>query len=242
LGDCSTKITGEHWISRNVLEYFTSNGVIKIGGVPWLTTGQIAEIPIDVLQSNVLCDRHNPALSPLDSVAKRFFGALPNVKGSWSQLLSLNLFCGIDFERWMLKLLCGIVYAGVLHSPAGRLRDWKPPPTWLECLYSGSPLAAPRGLYLATKQGPADFDRQFALACVAKNDDVYGLIIEVCGLPFVLSLQPPASSLPPDSLLAGAVVRPSSLVFSHPKGQTVFVFDWGPVHQGDTVNINFLVP
>ena len=62
-GACSKKISGEHYISKSVLNIFPK---FTITGVPWLEKNEKREIGINSLTANILCKKHNENLSVLD--------------------------------------------------------------------------------------------------------------------------------------------------------------------------------
>jgi len=71
--DCSDKISGEHYFSHTILEEMSPLDVIK--GFTW-PTGKSAAISSKSPTANVLCTRHNSALSPLDDRAGQFYREL----------------------------------------------------------------------------------------------------------------------------------------------------------------------
>jgi hypothetical protein len=237
--NCSSKISGEHWISAGVLETLARFGPLNVGGLPWHPPGTTKEMSVDSLQSNILCERHNSALSPLDQVAIRFFGAFPHIKGKHFGTSALTLFCGGDLERWMLKVLCGGISSGVVRPSSGRPVGWRPPTAWLDFLFAGTSIPSPMGLYLTQTEGDwVDASRGVGIACLATGAEIYGLLIELHGFRFILAMVPPASPLPPDSLLTHASFRPSSFVFGN-GADDVLLLDWGPSHQGAEFRMNW---
>jgi len=71
--DCCSKISGDHIISRAVLKVL-GDKKIKLS-----TKNFVREHSLDssALKTKKLCQRHNSALSPIDSEAARFFLHLP---------------------------------------------------------------------------------------------------------------------------------------------------------------------
>lgn len=241
LGDCCSKISGEHWISANVLKCIEPHAPITIGGLPWQLPGTTQELSAESLQSNVLCRRHNQALSPLDTVGGRFFRSWPHIPIHPAGNQPLHLFDGHDIERWMLKLLCGAVASGVIEPRAGRLHGWQPPLPWLQHLYYGAELPAPLGLYLCQRPGEwVHNGLAVEFTCVGKGLEVYALDMRLHGFRFILTMVPPANPLPADSFLSGAAYRPSAIVFSNPAPGAVLLLAWGPDHTGDQFNVDFL--
>jgi hypothetical protein len=62
-GDCNGKITGEHYISRTVLDAIGTDS-IQIGGLRWQPEEELQQIGISALVSNILCGGHNSAWQP----------------------------------------------------------------------------------------------------------------------------------------------------------------------------------
>src|SRR4051794_27298208 len=73
LEDCSTRISREHYLSATLLREIGSHPLLE--GLSFLN-GESKRLSVDALASNMLCTRHNTALSPLDAEAERAFSAL----------------------------------------------------------------------------------------------------------------------------------------------------------------------
>jgi hypothetical protein len=109
--DCSPKLSNEHWLSKAVLRAIGDGDMVTVGGLHWQTKPS-QHLPVNRLGANILCDRHNSALSRLDRTATIVQAALdryqldqlakPDPHGSEFDLVS-----GEDFERWMLKMAWG---------------------------------------------------------------------------------------------------------------------------------------
>jgi hypothetical protein len=107
LGDCSKTISKEHYISKGILWLFKAN-TFHASGFPWLRESKNYVLTKDALSANVLCQRHNEALSGLDDLATKFFRfVLGKEKEQWAMIVP-----GYEIERWMLKAYCGIVSSG----------------------------------------------------------------------------------------------------------------------------------
>jgi hypothetical protein len=75
LNDCSSKLSREHYVSRTVLDLLGDEH--RITNASWLLPGQQSKpLATSALGSRVLCEKHNHALSRLDSQALTFFDAL----------------------------------------------------------------------------------------------------------------------------------------------------------------------
>jgi hypothetical protein len=238
LANCTKAKSGEHWISAGVMKILAQDGPLTIGGLPGQAPGTVNQLSVDALRSNILCTRHNSALSPLDALAARFFGSFPHVTGNVPPKAGLRLFCGPDIERWMLKILCGGVYSGILRARTKGPFRWRPQPAWLHHLYTGTPIPAPCGLYLSQKPGDwVNTSQAVEVACLSNGANAYGLIVVIHGFRFIFTMGRPTQPLPADSILQGAAHRPSSFVFSNPGVETALMFDWGPEHHGAQFNV-----
>src|SRR5262249_23894410 len=133
-------ISREHYVSRAVLGLIEENGVVAVSGAHWLQ-GKDRCIPINVLKSKILCERHNCALSPLDVAAvqlyealhsARLMHALHGVHGTPGCLLLGN---GHDIERWCVKLMAGLLFSRSARAPARP--DGREPlrKTWVDFLF-----------------------------------------------------------------------------------------------------------
>jgi len=141
LQDCSRQISNEHYISKSVLDLF-SPAAIKISGISWLERGKSKELSIATLSSKVLCNRHNEALSPLDTLAKKFFSvALGRAGEQWAMVLN-----GFEVERWMLKLYCGFLSSGVMTYRGKPMPKAFPSEEFLNTLFYRKPIPPGRGL------------------------------------------------------------------------------------------------
>lgn len=113
--DCGGGITGEHYVSRVVLEQL-SEPVVAIDGVHWLPPGEQRIVGINSLTANILCARHNSALSPLDDEAGQFIRTIKSIHASLhSKSLSrkrlVSIVSGEALELWVLKIACGLFYS-----------------------------------------------------------------------------------------------------------------------------------
>ena len=114
--DCKGKLSNEHWLSKGVLVEAGDGKVVRIDGLPWQPQGRVDNLPPKRLGSNMLCERHNHALSPLDADAAHAFKILDeffldqisreDIGGG-----QLDLVSGEQLERWLLKMMWGATAA-----------------------------------------------------------------------------------------------------------------------------------
>lgn len=110
--NCSTKISGEHIISNNILELFEHNKTVKLTGLPWIENKTFNLLSRNSLVSNILCSDHNNALSAFDNEAGKLFRCIKEYDNDFNnsnpkeEYLKLN---GHFIEKWMLKIVCGLI-------------------------------------------------------------------------------------------------------------------------------------
>ncbi|MBZ5581486.1 MAG: hypothetical protein LAQ30_04635 [Acidobacteriia bacterium] len=112
MGDCSKKLSREHLVSESLF----LGDAVRVQGFPWCKE-RPKEIGLSGLTAKILCDRHNNALSSIDTAGKEFFSTmremrrLANVRRTmklrpWNVVeYSIN---GPDLERWFLKILVNL--------------------------------------------------------------------------------------------------------------------------------------
>jgi hypothetical protein len=95
-----------------------SEPAVAINGFPWLEPGEQRVIGINSLTANILCDRHNSALSVLDTEAGQFLRTVKRLhatlnRKSLSRKPLVSIVSGEALELWILKIACGIFYSKV---------------------------------------------------------------------------------------------------------------------------------
>jgi len=195
LGGCSGRISGEHFISENVLEQMLSGEVLRVSGMPWQRPGEETEASAASFKTKCLCTKHNSALSPLDEVGGKFFRALNDVdrdfaaNGAAGPPVFRALY-GADVERWLLKLLAGFLVAkGEHRHPGGGLT-----PATLRTLLHGSPsLQRPCGLYFLGSAGD-EYGGHSGVTVAAlrsrKDDTLLGMRVGLRSHPIALCVAP----------------------------------------------------
>jgi hypothetical protein len=129
LGDCSSKISLEHYISKSVLLEIARGGNLMLEGAK--KTPQ-TWLPPKVYQARILCSYHNRALSELDAEAQHVIATLrafqTALDNPTSSQVSDAMFSGPLFERWLLKVALGLLASGQIrpadsHNSQITLRD-----------------------------------------------------------------------------------------------------------------------
>jgi hypothetical protein len=220
------------------------NDLIQIGGLPWIPDGETRQLPTASVASNVLCKRHNEALSPLDHVARRFFEAFDKIAKSFRAVPITNngrtfLFNGHDIERWMLKTLCGFVASRNAATKSARITGWRPEVKWLKILFGEEPFAPQWGLHFLGSIGEeAKVDRNLSLAPLSNSESVvYGMLLTLTGRRFLLAMVPsPADRT--GTLLANSIYHPAGFIMRMGHAQQTITFTWH-VPSGGAVTVMY---
>lgn len=136
LGNCSEKLSGEHFISRGVLKIL--GNYHKISNVGWFKPEtKFKELSINSIKAKILCKKHNELLSYLDDEAKRFFSELFDAFRDYDKynLYHKATINGDYLERWMLKTLLGALSSGYLKKNSHRVLINDFPNEWIRELY-----------------------------------------------------------------------------------------------------------
>jgi hypothetical protein len=194
-GDCSKKISREHYISRTILQEFPR---ILVSGLRWQKLGEVLEPGIDAMTVKILCSRHNSALSPLDALALRAFRAF--IDAPYYVAFRRNpgkaahyLVSGDALELWMIKLMCGIYFGGVGSADGAAVRDtYKIDMASIIAALTTGHVMPGAGLYVT--QGPGQMAKKSVSVApmndTAKNETV-GVSVGFGTLSFETLIVPP---------------------------------------------------
>jgi hypothetical protein len=202
-GNCGGKLSGEHYISRTLLESIGSDGSVQIGGLPWQAQQTLQKIGISSLVSNVLCATHNAGLSGLDDVAGTFFRTIDAADKRPATLPTVTRVAGPLIERWFLKVICSLAAAMGFNNGAV-------PPEWCRLLTGGT-WPEGWGLYVPAPSGSQVLATEFYLETLTNPDtrEVKGVKFRVAGVHFSLVLGRP------DTPAAWGTHRPRGLIFQN---------------------------
>jgi hypothetical protein len=116
--DCCDKISKEHYISESVLRLYSTDGrTIRVNGLSWCKGDEYTKVGIGSLVVKSLCERHNNALSNLDTAAKSLIDETMSIDHALNDRNfpgSHLLLSGEDIERWMTKTVIGLHASGNL--------------------------------------------------------------------------------------------------------------------------------
>lgn len=147
--NCCTKISGEHFISKNILKKLEHNKTVKVVGLPRQKRQTFNLLPIKSLISNVLCIKHNNLLSPFDAEMGRLHENIAKFDedfNSGNPKNDLAVFCGEDIEKWMIKTACSLIASNQICVDGEKtsciLQD-----EYIDILFNDKPLPDKWGMY-----------------------------------------------------------------------------------------------
>lgn len=185
LRDCDGQgLSREHFISRALLEEI--GGSFEISGYSHVPDGKF--LSPKSFNSKILCKRHNSLLSDLDFEGARLFRALKRYLVSGQG--GFYLFSGDDLERWMMKMLVGLVATGApSHKTLGASFNSMPDSQVVEVLFGRGSLSLRAGMGLA-KFGEGNV-RPLAVSFYSPGDDpgIRGLRMQLYGVGFQIMLR-----------------------------------------------------
>lgn len=164
LGDCSTKQSKEHYLSKGIW----SNPNITFEGFSWLK-GESKTLPVKNVARKILCKHHNEILSELDVIAKEFFNCLARMHKNQSKRSKLKRSAiwktdRAEFDGKLLERLFAKIAVGVFQEDKEKLWHFtqspqmKPPQIIIEAIFGRNQLEFPFGLYLVTTKGDNIYD------------------------------------------------------------------------------------
>ena len=215
-------------------------------GLPWLN-GNVRAVPASAVTSKVLCNRHNEALSPLDAVAGDLFGAFNDAKRTFDTTGTVlpragRVFSGYDIERWMLKVLCGMVSSRNATTMTGDLflPGWQPPRAWLDILFGGAGFPDGCGLYF-TEMPFSNFKatRRGQFVPLAPTPvDILGIAVLIWGFPFVLAMEP-LDRIREFLAFEKGIYRPGGMRIESEGVVRWLVFRWEDCEAGEMIRVEW---
>lgn len=249
LNDCSSKISREHVVSDRILRLMASagnSGAVRVTNFRWQREWNSSQLfSPKALASNVLCERHNSALSTVDWVGGKYFERQHQIHaclmGAGPPPPATTFVSGLAFERFLLKVAAGFVASGNAMTDSGRVVPPKVPRHWPSLLWGQRHLSPPDGLYLEAEVGHSgQASMQFSLGPLLTDDDLLiGLVARIHGLRFVLLAsgtdRPPRFPRP-------TCYRPKLLRFWGKPGQFQLGFAWPSGTQQQLIEIQIEGP
>lgn len=231
---CSTKITGEHCISHNLLNKIERlNKTIDVVGLSWLPTDQLTSIGKKALVSNVLCSQHNSNLSPLDDSIGQLVEAISAIDAEFVKADAKALRFQVDgsaVERWIVKTVLGLVNSGQIKQQSGIPFNTQPKCLELLCVpHARWPTGW--GLYVSTPAAKMYHSSSFEL--LPTHDPDTGKLLTL-DLKFNGIQMHFLMGKPDDPALLG-VHRPQALKFLKGSTTSIIELSWPRRKAGRTV-------
>jgi len=234
---CSTKITGEHCISHNLLNKIEKqNKTIDVVGLSWLPKDEMTSIGKKSLVSNVLCSQHNSDLSPLDSAIGDLVEAIGSIDVEYQNPIPIGVnYCvdGSHLERWILKTTLGLVNSGQIKQRSGEPFRLKSKCIELLCSPAARwPLGW--GLYIATPIGKIYHSSSFELLPQhnAETGELLALGLKFNGIAMTFLMGRP------NPKTAFGVRRPSKIIFLKDLVKSEIAFSWSNNKAGKTITFS----
>jgi hypothetical protein len=223
LGGCCREMSGEHYISKSVLQLVENRAgekskSVRAFGLSFQALGEEKTFGVGSLVGNILCKTHNRQLSPFDTVGKDMFLAVDALNGAAADPATPHRAIQIDgdrLERWMLKSMIGGLYCGAFRvTESDTMKGECPPLEFLQMLFEGAELPKKQGLYwLPPKAGEmitADQQVLRVSPLVSQGGrDVCGFRVWFFGFEFALLTAQIVSDVP--TMFDTAHYRPSAL-------------------------------
>ncbi len=244
--NCVGKISKEHFLSDSVLREFGTS--VKVSGFYWITKGDSKSLTSATIGSNILCQGHNSALSPLDDEAHKLFRIALDFAEAGRRNASENefrLFAGEDIERYVLKAMIGAVSSASLAAGGQQIRVNRASDghkVLVDLLFGWQTIPEGMGLYvLATSQQRQTVRKHIETYLLMDANDrkaIVGIYMNIFGLPLAFLFRAPSGpTLPFDD----AIYRPGSVAFHEPNGAVRHIqLSWEG--QGDRDGVIFGMP
>jgi hypothetical protein len=226
-------MSSEHAISRTLLEMMsrqTAGRGVFVNGPAWKSRW----LPVRALGSNVLCKRHNEALSIFDSRFARFADKVRQLGreiGTKDQTPWLFAIHGHDVERWLLKALCAVTAGGHAARPDGKRYVREVPERWVRILFGAEPMPPTWGLYLDARIGQPLIEpgaQNVSLAPISNIGRVVGIEAHVFGWPLLLAVSSVDLQHARGALTPTSMYRPALVQVPVADGFKQFYFHWEP--------------
>jgi hypothetical protein len=221
---CSTKISGEHFISKTYLKQIELNDTTKIAGLPWQEPETFSILPTKGLTSNILCKEHNSALNPLDTEFGSFTKAIRDFDRG--QEISVTRTCsGGMLELWLLKCVVGLSKSKNIRASLK--------PECIDILFERQMWPVEWGLYYSTGSGADTIYHTDSLSVetlgTPDGKTVLAAKFVVQGLPFFLVMGKPGNPR------AFGIWHPREIVFKFPTAEKRLALSWDGQAGADSV-------
>jgi hypothetical protein len=226
-------MSGEHILSKAILELINSTHDIGISGVAWISEGLEARLAPSALQSNVLCVKHNKDLSTFDAEALSFFRFLKNTyddsPDEW-QGPNQIVIDGHKLQNWSLKIMCGLLASHQFADRQNKGIGAQIAEDWLERLFRSVPWPQTAGLCIDEKlisaYDPHDWFQGTLMR--SESNQPLGFTFQLCGLPMILCTSDVSNLISGGAISAGAILFPNGIEWLKDGRARRVKFHWAP--------------
>ena len=207
---------------------------IQLRGLPG-RRDEIVTLPASALVANILCDRHNSALSPLDTAAGNAFDTLGKAMRHLSKpppngkRVRWYIIDGFALELWAIKALLGVHFGGISADGGVTTRDTLHLDIAEAAAYlAGKPLDWPLGFYYRSCwiDGAAA-----SLATLSHGEDLGGIRATLQSFTFDSIVALPGD--PDPNKTPRNKHRQAIIEIVGPKTASVLAFAWSGMARGD---------
>jgi hypothetical protein len=183
-GTCSSKLSGEHFVSEAVLRVLGDQEV-EVSGFGWLQ-GTKKILKFANLTAKCLCTNHNSALADIDSVGGKFFTAVQKCCGIDHPPNLSFIFSGHDVERWLFRTLAALAVSHNLFVNQRKLvNKIHAEINFVELLQEISRWRRPLGMYTMQLVGQTfTYHGNFSFGPIIMRDsnEIVGLLTDIQGI------------------------------------------------------------
>lgn len=228
-GDCSHELSEEHFMSFALLMGLVKDPQgIHVSGSRWGQDG--SWIQPERIVSPVLCSNHNRQLEPLDGFAANFERECSRIHAAARAdqvVTTVTRYHGNNLERWMLKVLCGLVASENARRASGEILTTAVPEHWIKVLYGDADLSARAGLYVSGEVGSkVPFADRFTVAPLTSEAGlVAGLVVELRSFAATLMIES-FSGTPAGALQRTSIRHPRFLSWTNGRRAWRIDFVW----------------
>lgn len=234
LGNCSNKISREHYISNNLLEKFEHNKTVKLSGLKWIREETFNLMSRNALASNILCTKHNAELSPLHSEVGKLFQYLLDYDNDFNSQRPANdrrIIQGDLIEKWMLKTVVGLIASKQIvdksTNQSVKLKDM-----YVNILFNDLKFPQSWGMYFKVPDSNTIYKFDFlSVLPLIGNSEIKLTEFLINNFKFNLVLGNP------DDPTFWGFYRINEIIFSQNTIQKVIEFLWNEGNQGKSINL-----
>jgi hypothetical protein len=222
LGECSSKISKEHFISKCILDWLSEDNSAEVFNLAG-SKNFSKKVGKNSLVAKILCEKHNSELSFLDNEMLFFLKSLKQIdqefiKGNTNQT---NLsFSSENIEKWILKLSIAIAH----------IKKYKIREEAISFLFDKKPLPHYWGLYLSWEENKNYFRSHldFTPLTNPKDNTLMASLMRIGALKYYLLMGKP------DNFSSFGVYHPKGIIFRSPFAIKRINFNWGSTKRSNS--------